>query len=193
MQTLNDGNQKVAFVKDHFSSALLHKKSASGKAGSGFIAELLQETFEKFNLYNHKKDIHILSDGSSENKGEVLCWVKHIQALPIVKKITAMTEGFPFSNALSEITHSIYKTEYMRGKISQDIASHLKSLEAFMDYYNFHRYPCRLYGRTPMQVINGEPIDKQLYTNRISEAKINRTKSNRNFNQFIAKIGCNPS
>ena len=193
VQTIKDGLQKVAFVKDNFSSALLHKKSTSGKAGSGFITELLQETFEKFKLYDKKRDIHILSDGGPENKGQVLSWIKNIQAPPIVKKITAMTEEFPFSNAMSEITHSIYKSEFMGGKISEDQASHLKSLDAFMEYYNFHRYPCRLYGKTPMQIVNGEAIDKQLYINRIKEAKIARAQVNRNFNQCIARIGCNPS
>lgn len=73
----------------------------------------------------------------------------------------------------------------MGGKISEDIASHLKSLDAFMDYYNYHRYPCRLYGKTPMQIVNGEPIDKQLYTERIKAAKIDRVETNRNFNACI--------
>jgi len=141
VETIKDGNQKVAFVKDNFSSGLLHYKSTSEKAGSQFIKELLQEAFEKYNLYNYTEDIHILSDGGSENKGEILSWVKHINAPPIVKKITAMTEDFPFSNAMSEITHSIYKSEFMGGKHSEDQASHLISLDAFMDYYNYHRYP----------------------------------------------------
>lgn len=69
VQTVNDGIQKVAFVKDNFSSGLLNVKSTSAKAGSAFIAELLQDTFEQYKLYDNKKDIHILSDGGSENKG----------------------------------------------------------------------------------------------------------------------------
>ncbi|MFC4636471.1 hypothetical protein ACFO3O_21370 [Dokdonia ponticola] len=193
VETVKDGIQKVAFVKDNFSSGLLHYKSTSKKAGSQFIKELLQETFEKYNLYNQIKDIHILSDGGSENKGEVLSWVKHINAPPIVKKITAMTDEFPFSNAISEITHSIYKSEFMGGKHSEDQASHLKSLDAFMEYYNHHRYPCRLYGRTPMEIINGENIDKTMFSEILKNAKVNRLEVNRNFNQCIVKIGCNRS
>lgn len=99
IQTVNDGVQKAAFVKDNFSSALLHHKSTSEKIRSLFIKELLKETFEKHNLFNQSEDIHILSDGGSENKGEVLSWVKHacaerrrsINAPPMIKKITAMT------------------------------------------------------------------------------------------------------
>ena len=193
VQTLKDGIQKVAFVKDNFSSGLLHYKSTSEKAGSLFIKKLLEETFEKYNFYNHTKDIHILSDGGSENKGEVLSWVKHINAPPVVKKITAMTDEFPFSNAMSEITHSIYKSEFMGGKHSQDQVSHLINLDTFMDYYNHHRYPCRLYGRTPIEIINGENIDKTMFSETLKQAKANRLANNRNFNDCIAQIGCNRS
>ena len=199
VQTLKNGVQKVAFVKDNFSSGLLHYKSTSEKAGGLFIKQLLKETFEKYNLYNHTKDIHILSDGGSENKGDVLSWIKHtcaesrrsINAPPVVKKITAMTEEFPFSNAMSEITHSIYKSEFMGGKHSEDQASHITSLDAFMEYYNYHRYPCRLYGKTPMEIIKGESIDKSMFSEVLKKAKNNRLEVNRNFNECISKIGCN--
>lgn len=193
VQITKDGWQKVAFVKDNFSSALLHYKSTSGKAGSQFIKELLQETFEKHKLYTHTKDIHILTDGGSENKGEVLSWVKHINAPPIVKKITAMTDEFPFSNAMSEITHSIYKSEFMGGKHSEDQELHLLSLDAFMEYYNHHRYPCRLYGKTPSEIITGEDIDRTMFSETLKKAKTSRLVVNRNFNQCIVKIGCNKS
>ena len=188
VQTIKDGIQKVAFVKDNFSSGLLHYKSTSGKAGSKFITELLKEIFEKHKLYNHKRDIHILSDGGSENKGEVLSWVKHINAPPVVKKITAMTEEFPFSNAMSEITHSIYKSEFMGRKPSEDKISHITSLDAFMEYYNHHRYPWRLYGKTPMEIINGQSIDKSLFSETLKKAKANRLEINRNLNKCIIGI-----
>lgn len=134
----------MVFVKDNYSSALLHKKSTSGKAGSQFITELLQETFEKFNLYDYKRDIHILTDGCPENKGEVLSWIKNIKAPPVVKKITAFTEEFPFSNSMSESTHKIYKTDFMKGLISYDLKAHLKSLDYFMIFFNHERLPCRI-------------------------------------------------
>jgi len=190
VHTQKDGIQKVAFVKDNFSSALLHKKSTNGKAGSVFIASLLKETFEKYNLQQHSKEIHILSDGGSENKGEVISWIEGIKAPPVVTKITAMTSQFPFSNSMSEITHSIYKSEFMGGKLSDDITSHLKSLDDFMNYYNHHRYPCRLYGKTPMHIINGDLIDKKLYKQKIKEAQVARVETNRNFNACVSTTGC---
>jgi DNA-binding transcriptional regulator GbsR (MarR family) len=93
---LEDGIQKVAFVKDNFSRGILHYSSTSGKAGSEFIKNLFSETFEKYNLLNAIKPINILSDGGSENKGELLTWINNIQAPPMVTKITAQTQRLPF-------------------------------------------------------------------------------------------------
>ncbi|WP_299223795.1 hypothetical protein [uncultured Psychroserpens sp.] len=102
---------------------------------------------------------------------------------------------------MSEITHSIYKSEFMGGKQSEDQASHIKSLDAFMTYYNHHRYPCRLYGKTPMEIIKGESIDKSMFSETLSNARINRLEINRNFNKCIVntsatlstRIGCKRS
>ena len=43
--TLDNGMQKVAFVKDNFSKAILHYASVSEKADSKFITHLFEETF----------------------------------------------------------------------------------------------------------------------------------------------------
>lgn len=183
VQTVQSGVQKVAFVKDNFSGALLHVKSTSGKAGSGFIRDLFRETFEKHTLFNAVLPIHILSDGGPENKGELLTWIEQINAPPEVRKITASTKEFPFSNSMSEITHSIYKSEFMQGKFSIDIQSHLKDLERFMHYYNYERYPTRLYGLTVLEVLNGELPDKHRFKEQIAHAQKERIEANRAFNR----------
>tara|TARA_B100000809_G_C14691414_1_gene370687 strand:+ start:315 stop:554 length:240 start_codon:yes stop_codon:yes gene_type:complete len=79
----------------------------------------------------------------------VLDWVDNIIAPPIVKKITAKTLKFPFSNSMSESTHSIYKTEYMKRKLSINVEQHIKDLDDFMLYYNHERFPGDLHGFTP--------------------------------------------
>ena len=104
-----------------------------------------------------------------------------------------MTDEFPFSNAMSEITHSIYKSEFMGGNHSEDQASHIASLDSFMDYYNHHRYPCRLYGKTPMEIINGQDVDKTLFSEILKQAKVDRLEVNKNFNECVVKLGCNRS
>ena len=55
--TLHDGMQKVAFVKDNYSGALLHCRSTDRKAGGEFIRDLFQETFKMYNLYDCKINI----------------------------------------------------------------------------------------------------------------------------------------
>ncbi|WP_439131431.1 hypothetical protein [Polaribacter sp.] len=145
VNTLEDGMQKVAFVKDNFSKGILHYSSTNRKAGSEFIKNLFAETFTKFGLLNAIKPINILSDGGSENKGELLSWVQNIQAPPVVTKITAQTKDFPFSNSMSESTHSIYKTEFLNGKYSLNEKTHLKDLDCFVEYYNHRRYPTDLF------------------------------------------------
>lgn len=99
--TLHDGMQKVAFVKDNFSKAILHYASVSKNADSKFITQLFKETFAKFNLYDATKPNTILTDGGSENKGEFSTWVNHFNAPPVVSKITARTNDFPLSNSMS--------------------------------------------------------------------------------------------
>ena len=57
--------------------------------------------------------INILSDGGSENKGSVIEWVNQLVAPPVVKKVTAQTPEFEYSNSMSESTHSTYNTNYL--------------------------------------------------------------------------------
>jgi len=52
--TLEGGIQKVAFIKDNFSKAILHWDSVSEKADSRFITKLFKECFKKHDLYNKK-------------------------------------------------------------------------------------------------------------------------------------------
>ena len=170
--TLEDGMQKVAFVKDNFSKAILHYASVSEKADSKFITKLFKEAYVKFNLNKAEKPINILTDGGSENKGTFSTWVNHFNAPPIVSKITARTNDFPSSNSMAESTHSIYKTEFLKGKISQHKKQHLDSLDAFVVYYNHHRFPNNLFELTPFEVINGKIPDKDFFKNQIAEAKL---------------------
>jgi hypothetical protein len=182
VQTQYSGVQKVAFVKDNFSKALLHYKTTSNSADSKFIRQLIEETFEKHKLLDGTSPINILTDGGSENKGAVLDWVDNIVAPPIVKKITAKTLEFPFSNSMSESTHSIYKTEYMKRLLSFDVEQHIKDLDNFMLYCNHERFPGDLYGYTTFQVLNGSKPDKNKFRDIIKEAQQNRLTENRAFN-----------
>lgn len=130
-----------------------------------------------------KEPINILTDGGPENKGEFTTWVNHFNAPPIVTKITARTVDFPLSNSMAESTHSIYKTEFLRGQVSRTVKNHLDSLERFVEYYNYQRYPTNLFGLCPMEVVAGNIPDKDSFKQQIAEAKLNRTLANNAFNK----------
>jgi len=191
VSTVENGIQKVAFIKDNFSKAILHYSSTDGKAGSYFIKNLFLETFDKYSLLDKKESVNILSDGGSENKGELLTWINNIQTPPIVTKITAQTKDFPFSNSMSESTHSIYKTEFMRGKYSLNTQTHLQDLERFVNYYNYERYPTELYGYTTMEIIEGKIPNKDRFKEQILEARKSRVEVNQQFNDCSSAISCN--
>ncbi len=191
VRTQDDGIQKVAFAKDNFSKAILHYSSTGDKAGSKFIRNLFQETFDKYELLNNANPINILSDGGSENKGELLTWVDNIQAPPVVSKITAQTKDFPFSNSMSESTHSIYKTEFMRGNLSLNTERHLQDLKRFVQYYNYERYPTELYGYTTMEIIQGKVPDKNRFKEQILLARKSRVEVNQQFNDCSITMSYN--
>ncbi len=190
ISTLEDGIQKVAFIKDNFSKAILHYKSTDGKAGSDFITALFQEVFDKYNLFDKKLPINILSDGGPENKGSFLEWLGTIKAPPIISKITAQTDDFPFSNSMSEFTHRIYKSEFMKGLISLNKMAHYADLKRFVEEYNYHRYPSDHFGYTPMEVLNGKIPDRNKFKKQIKNGQTNRVKVNQSYDSCIPFIGC---
>src|SRR5690554_323787 len=182
VQTQNDGIQYEAFVKDNYSKALLGFKTTSERPDSGFIRDLFEETFKNHGLLDKGNPINILSDGGSENKGALLDWINNIEAPPIVRKLTARTEEFSYSNSMAESTHSIYKSEFLQGKHSIDKEDHLKNITLFFKYYNNNRFPFEFYGLTPMEVLNGEKPDKTKYRKQIQNEQKDRLQENREFN-----------
>ena len=91
---------------------------------------------------------------------------------------------------MSESTHSIYKTEFMRGKYSLNTEVHLQDLERFVAYYNYERYPTELYGYTTMEIIQGKIPDKDRFKEQILEAKKNRVTINQQFNNCRITVSC---
>ena len=64
----------------------------------------------------------------------------------------------------------------MNDKISYDQASQIKSLDTFIEYYNCYPFSWLLFGQTPMEIVNGEAINKQLYTICIKKLKLKQPK-----------------
>jgi hypothetical protein len=100
----------------------------------------------------------------------------------VVRKLTAKTEEFPYSNSMSESTHSIYKSEFLQKRFSIDKKQHLTDLSLFMDYYNNQRFPCEHHGLTPKEVLEGEKPDKFRFKEQIINRKKERLEENKIFN-----------
>jgi len=86
---------------------------------------------------------------------------------------------------MSESTHSIYKTEFMNGKISLNTKSHLKSLKQFFVYYNEERYFTEHIGLRPINVLGGKIPNKFMYKEQIEQARKDRIKTNQKFNACL--------
>src|SRR5690554_2262213 len=114
--------------------------------------------------------------------GSLLDWINQIEAPPLVKKLTARTEEFSYSNSMAESTHSIYKSEFLQGKHSIDKEDLLKNITLFFNYYNNNRFPFEFYGLTPMEVLNGKTPDKAKYREQIKNEQKERLQENREFN-----------
>jgi len=181
IQTQEDGIQKVAFVKDNYSKAILNHASTDGKAGSEFIRNLLEDTYISYGLRNLTHDINLVTDGGSENKGLVLDWIDELDTPPAVRKLTAKTDEFPFTNNMAESTHRIFRMEFLHGRVPRNKAECDKWIEEFVHYYSHQRYPTDHLGLTVMEVLNGIKPDKDKYKHEKELARQNRYETNIKF------------
>jgi hypothetical protein len=187
--TLLDGVLKLTVVKDNFSKAPLHYIITKSNVNSTIIKNVLEQTFDKYKLFERTNDISIVSDGGSENKGEVLSWIATIEAPPCVHKITAHTDVFPHSNNMIESSFHLFKNEFLK----REPIHHEKHLEKKVnDFFEHcqHRYFGEHYGITPQQILNGQQPDKNKFTAQIKKAAIGRRKANKNFTGCTMPLHC---
>ncbi len=83
---------------------------------------------------------------------------------------------------MAESTHSILKTEFLKGQITQNRKTHLQNLEQFYHYYNHERYPTEHFGFTPDEVLNGKIPNRHLFKTEIKQAQQGRIKTYQAFN-----------
>lgn len=180
ISTIMDGVLKLTVVKDNFSKAPLHYVITKANICSNTIKQTLEQTFNKFKLFERSHDITIVSDGGSENKGEVLAWTATIKAPPCVHKITAYTDAFPHSNNMIESSFHLFKNDFLKREPISNKKHLAKKVDEFFEHCQ-HRYFAELYGTTPWQILNGEKPDKNKFTPQIQKAATLRRLINRNF------------
>ncbi|MGL4598047.1 MAG: hypothetical protein ACRCYO_10980 [Bacteroidia bacterium] len=176
------GKVLIAFVKENKSKAIIGAKVLPDKS-SVHIRDLFAGVFEEFKLQDFPERISIVSDGGSENKGELLLWIAQ-QVLPEVKKLTSGIEVR--SNSHSETLHHIFKAEFLRYQPPSD--AHV-AVEKFVQYYNHERYMVDHFGYTCWEVLCGAVPDKNRFAAQKAEARLMRLAENRTF-KCLQKVGC---
>jgi hypothetical protein len=178
--TLLDGVLKLTIIRDNYSKAPLHFIINKMNICSKFIKELLEQTFNKYQLFDRTHQINIVTDGGSENKGDVDTWIGQIKAPACVQKIIAKTQLYPHPNNVIERVFHLFKNEFLKGE-TIIYEKHLhKKVTAFIQHC-LNRYFGELYGSTPQRILDGELPDKDKFKPLIKQAQIQRRLANKNF------------
>jgi hypothetical protein len=180
------GKQKVAFIKDNFSKAILNF-AVLPTAASMFIRELFVQTFSVYRIGDCVKHVSIVSDGGSENKGELLVWIAQ-QLVPEVRKLTSGIDVR--SNSMSESIHHTLKNEYrLRFGVPRDVEDLVRRLQDFVHYMNHEKFPIEHYGYSCWEVLHGAVPDRRRFAIQMAEAKVIRLEENRSVS-CLKGIGC---
>jgi hypothetical protein len=165
------GKQKVAFIKDNYSRAVLNF-AVLPSAASVFIRDLFAQTFSAYQIGERVKHVSIVSDGDSENKGALLVWIAR-QVVPEVRKLTSGIDVR--SNSMSESIHHILKNEYrLRFGVPRDLDDLVKRLQGFVHYMNHEKFPIDHYGYSCWEVLHGSVPNRRRFAPRMAEAKVLR-------------------
>ncbi len=115
--------------------------------------------FSTFGFPKPDLPVILVSDGGSENKGEVLKWIDSLEENSLLKK-TARTKDFIYTNNEIESTFNIFKNEFLAGKDIVHKEEAVELLNNFQLYNNNERFPLDLYGFTPQEVFDGAVPDR---------------------------------
>ena len=180
------GKFKVAFIKDNFSKSILNF-AVLPSAASLFIRDLFEQTFTAYRIGECMKHVSIVSDGGSENKGELLVWIAQ-QLVPEVRKLTAGIEVR--SNSMSESIHHTLKNEYRhKFGVPSNEADLIKRLNQFVHYMNHEKLPIDHYGHTCWEVLHGAKPDQKRFAAQMAEARMVRLEENRSAS-CLKGFGC---
>lgn len=177
LQTVKEGRIRAVIVKDNYSKKILHQ-SIVDNGHSHWIARLMREVFSMYGLASVSKPVAFVSDGGSENKGEVIEWIESLHSLNVTKLI-AKTERFNYTNNEIESTFNIFKNEFIAYREIIDKKHAQQVLSDFQLYNNTKRYPLALYGLTPQEVFDGATPDKHRFKENIKQAAAMRYQKNK--------------
>ena len=173
-----EGKCRVVFVKDNYSKAILH--GAIVPAGnSSYIRDVLIETFNKHGIRANEEAISIVSDGGSENAGEVLKWIANNEQINVVKIIAKKDNSI--SNNMVESCNHIFKNVFMAGKIPKNSEDLKIFVEQYKIFHNQEWFPIEFYGLNPEEVLTGTIPDKNKFKEQTIQAVKSRAFENKRF------------
>jgi len=172
LRTLDGTRVYIHFIVDNFSRVILGWK-ASLDSGSINPAENLRNVCERYNLFN--KEIELMCDDGSENKGEVYLFLERSDVL--IKQIIAQIQVL-FSNSISEAANKSVKYLFLFPQKPRTFDDVVRILDQVIPIYN-DSYPFLFYGRSRNDVLSGKIPDKHLFSEKIRQAKLNRLDINR--------------
>lgn len=129
------------------------------------------------------KDLKLITDDGSENKGKLLEFLKNDACL--VQKIIARID-IPFANNIVEALHKKIKDQVLQAKNFTNINTLRTYLKEAITIYNNMPHDS-LYGYTPLEVWKGDIPDKGRFMEQIKEVVISRRKSNQQYLCCIEK------
>ena len=175
LPTQKDGSVRAVIIKDNYSKKILHQGVVEN-GNSKWISLLLQELFSIYGF--PESPVTLVSDGGSENKGEVLNWIETLEENTLVKK-TARTKDFIYTNNEIESTFTIFKNEFLIGKDIIGKQEAVDLLQKFQYYNDNERFPLALYGYTPQEVFEGAVPDRYRFSAAIKAAEKSRYLRNK--------------
>jgi hypothetical protein len=171
-RTLDGTRVYIHFIMDNFSRVILGWK-ASLEAGSLNPAANLLDVCKQYDLFN--KNVDLLCDDGSENKGEVSVFLERADVL--IKRIIAQID-IHFSNSMIEAANKIMKYYFLFPRKPGDFDDLKQILDKSVTQYN-EGMPSVFYGLTRNEVLNGKIPDRHMYSYKIKEARLARPEINR--------------
>ena len=161
------------FLVDNYSRYILSWK-ASLKYNANIAFQNIKEAYYKHNLQEIIPDIELITDGGSENKGEVDRFVNSPEIN--IQKYIAQSDII-YSNSMVEAVNKRMKYDFLFREKLLDIHHVISFLKKAVPEYHIKPHS-GLYSLTPQEVLNGMIPDKNMYTEAIKMAAQQRVEIN---------------
>ncbi|TGN08713.1 integrase core domain-containing protein [Leptospira ilyithenensis] len=131
------------------------------------------------NLSKETSYVHLMTDGGSENKGELNGWIN--QSGVAINKIIAQKD-VTFSNSQIEALNKIIKYQFLYHQEIHNLQELDEMMKSWISVYNSER-PNKVgnYLLTPEEIYNGHNKDSVLSKEESRENRQKRTLENQNF------------